>query len=185
LTLSKNFVPDPTNVNGVSALTFTITNPNPVALSGLNFTDTFPITPGAMVVANPPGATTAGCGTPTFAPVAGAASIAFSNGTVGANSTCMIKVNVTPPATGTYSNTSTNLFIGTVDTDRFATDTLTVNSSPPPPACTPGTILASWDFASSLTPTYQSNKVGSATASFAGALQVPSRMRRTARSDGA
>ncbi|HSR48328.1 MAG TPA: hypothetical protein VLL77_10145, partial [Anaerolineales bacterium] len=53
LSISKNFAPDPTNVNGVSVLTFTISNPNPVAISGLNFTDTFPTSPGAMVVTTP------------------------------------------------------------------------------------------------------------------------------------
>ncbi|MFP5289266.1 MAG: hypothetical protein ACLGI9_26265, partial [Thermoanaerobaculia bacterium] len=82
LSISKNFSPDPTNVNGVSALTFTITNPNPAAVSGVSFSDVFPTSPGAMVVANPPAATTNGCGAPTFAPVAGAGSISFSNGTV-------------------------------------------------------------------------------------------------------
>jgi hypothetical protein len=67
LTLSKDFVPDPTNVDGVSVLTFTITNPNAAAQSDLSFTDIFPTTPGAMVVASTPGATTTGCGAPTFA----------------------------------------------------------------------------------------------------------------------
>ncbi|HJX26480.1 MAG TPA: hypothetical protein VJ885_01100, partial [Thermoanaerobaculia bacterium] len=72
VTIAKSFSPDPTNVNGVSALTFTITNPNPAAVSGVSFSDVFPISPGAMVVANPAGATTNGCGAPTFAPVSGA-----------------------------------------------------------------------------------------------------------------
>ncbi len=55
VTISKNFSPDPTTVGGVSTLTFTITNPTPSSFSGLNFTDTFPTTPGAMVVASTPG----------------------------------------------------------------------------------------------------------------------------------
>ncbi len=172
VTISKNFSPDPTTAGGVSALTFTLTNPTPVTISGLNFTDTLPTSPGAMTVANPTGATTTGCGTPTFAPVAGAASISFSNGTLAPNSSCTIKVNVTVPAvtTGTYTNTSTHLFIDTIDTGNFATDTLTVNTTPAPPACTPGLELAHWDFTSSLTPTYQSTRVSTATASFAGSL---------------
>ncbi|HXQ38722.1 MAG TPA: hypothetical protein VN843_32270, partial [Anaerolineales bacterium] len=53
VTIAKNFNPDPTTVNGISTLTFTITNPTSISLSGLNFTDTFPTTPGAMVVASP------------------------------------------------------------------------------------------------------------------------------------
>ncbi|HEV8579345.1 MAG TPA: DUF11 domain-containing protein [Thermoanaerobaculia bacterium] len=145
LSIAKNFNPDPTNVNGASALTFTITNPNPAAVSGVSFSDVFPTSPGAMVVANPPDATINGCGAATFAPVAGAGSISFSNGTVAANGNCTVKVNVTVPATGTYTNTSNHLFVGSVDTGKFATDTLTVNNAPlpPPPVC--GT-LAQWTF---------------------------------------
>ncbi|HEX2642792.1 MAG TPA: hypothetical protein VHU81_07350, partial [Thermoanaerobaculia bacterium] len=146
LTIAKNFSPDPTNVNGVSALTFTITNPNPAAVSGVNFSDVFPTSPGAMVVANPAGATTNGCGSPTFAPVAGAASISFSNGTVAANSSCTVKVNVTVPAAGTYTNTSNHLFVGAIDTGSFATDTLTANNAPPPPTPVCGFTLAQWTF---------------------------------------
>src|SRR5688572_10083268 len=88
--ISKNFNPDPTNEGGISKLTFTLTNSNAAAVSGVSFDDIFPTTPGAMVVANPPGASTAGCGTPTFAPTAGAASISFSNGTIAANGTCTV-----------------------------------------------------------------------------------------------
>jgi hypothetical protein len=46
LTISKNFVPDPTNVDGVSVLTFTITNPNPAEVSGVSFSDILPPSPG-------------------------------------------------------------------------------------------------------------------------------------------
>src|SRR5262249_48917556 len=142
----KSFNPSTTTVNGVSALTFTISNPNAVAISGVNFSDTFPTSPGAMVVANPPNSTTNGCGTPTFAPVAGAGSVTISDGTVAANSSCTIKVNVTPPAAGSYVNTSNHLFIGSVDTANFATATLTVNAAPPPPAAVCGQALALWNF---------------------------------------
>jgi uncharacterized repeat protein (TIGR01451 family) len=146
LTIAKSFNPDPTNANGVSALTFTITNPNPAAVSGVSFSDVFPTSPGAMVVANPPGATINGCGAATFAPVAGAGSISFSNGTVAANSICTVKVNVTVPVAGMYTNTSNHLFVGGIDTGSFATDTLTVNNAPPsqPPVC--GFTLAQWTF---------------------------------------
>jgi hypothetical protein len=100
LPIAKSFNPDPTNVNGISTLTFTITNSHDTAISGLSFSDVLPTTPGAMVVANPLIASTSGCGTPTFAPVAGAGSISFSGGTVGANSSCTVSVNVTVPAAG-------------------------------------------------------------------------------------
>ncbi|HVE66631.1 MAG TPA: hypothetical protein VNC59_08620, partial [Thermoanaerobaculia bacterium] len=144
VTISKRFAPDPTTIGGISRLTFTLSNPNAGSVTGLGFTDVFPTSPGAMVVANPPGAATAGCGTPTFAPAAGASSISFSSGTVAANSNCTVSVNVTVPVAGTYSNVSGRLFIGAVDTGNSASDTLTVNSTPgpPPPVC--GLTLANW-----------------------------------------
>jgi LPXTG-site transpeptidase (sortase) family protein len=146
VTIAKNFSPDPTIVGGVSTLTFTLTNPTSASFSGLNFTDTLPATPGAMVVASSPNASTTGCGSPTFAPAAGAASLSFSNGSLAPNSTCTIKVNVTVPALGTYSNSSGNLFIGTLDTGNSATDTLTVNSAPAGPAPVCGLTMAQWTF---------------------------------------
>jgi hypothetical protein len=142
--ISKSFSPDPTNAGGVSTLTFTLTNPNAGAVSGVNFTDPLPTSPAAMLVANPPNATTNGCGAPTFSPNAGDTSISFSNGSIAANSSCTVKVNVTPPATGTYTNTSNNLFIGTLDTGKTASDTLTVNNAPPPPPPVCGLTMASW-----------------------------------------
>jgi LPXTG-site transpeptidase (sortase) family protein len=147
VTISKNFSPDPTTAGGVSTLTFTLTNPTPVAFSGLNFTDTLPATPGAMAVAGTPGATTTGCGSPTFALAAGATSLSFSNGSLAANSSCTIQVNVTAPVTGTYTNTSGHLFINALDTGNFATDTLTVNSAPAGPAPVCGLTMAQWTFA--------------------------------------
>ena len=166
--ISKGFSPVTTNVGGVSTLSITLTNPTPATITGLNFTDTFPTTPGAMVVANPPAASTTGCGTPTFAPTAGSGSIAFSNGTLAPNSNCTIKVNVTMPATGTYLNTTGHLFVGTNDTGNSASGSVTVNTAPPAPACVAGQTLAAWNFdAAGLasSPTPSTNNVGTATAS--------------------
>ncbi|MGE5375108.1 MAG: hypothetical protein ACM3XO_08615, partial [Bacteroidota bacterium] len=146
VTISKNFSPDPTTAGGVSTLTFTLTNPTSATFSGLNFTDTLPNAPGAMVVANPANASTTGCGSPTFAPTAGAASLSFSNGSLATNSSCTIQVNVTVPISGTYTNTSSHLFIGALDTGNSATDTLTVNSTPAGPAPVCGLTLARWTF---------------------------------------
>ena len=146
VTISKNFSPDPTTTGGVSTLTFTLTNPTDASFSGLNFTDTFPTAPGAMTVASTPGASTTGCGSPVFAPAAGAASISFSNGSLAPNSTCTIKVNVTVPVAGTYTNTSSHLFVGALDTGHAATDTLTVNTAPAGPGAVCGLTMAQWTF---------------------------------------
>lgn len=121
VTIAKSFSPSTTSPNGTATLTFTITNPNGGPVSGLNFIDDFTtvsVNPagGVMKVDATPGASTSGCGTPTFAPLANATSISFSNGTVAASSSCTIKVNVTADLAGTYSNTSGHLFAGTKDT---------------------------------------------------------------------
>jgi uncharacterized repeat protein (TIGR01451 family) len=142
-TITKSFSPNPTNENGVSALTITLGNPNPGALSGYNFVDNLPA---GMEVAATPAVTTSGCGTPTVAAVAGSGTISFSNGTIAANGSCVVKVNVTPTAIGTLTNTTGNLFIDTVDTGTFATADLTVNDEPPPGTGICGQTLAEWTF---------------------------------------
>ncbi len=105
-TIAKSFA-GPSGPGRTVTLTFTLTNPNAgTALSGVAFSDTFPVAPAAMVVAAAPNATTSGCGAPTFAPAGGAASIAFSAGTIAASGTCTVSVDVTAPSAGTYNNTS-------------------------------------------------------------------------------
>jgi uncharacterized repeat protein (TIGR01451 family) len=140
-TIAKSFSPNPASLNGVSALTITLSNPNPGTLGGYNFVDNLPAN---MVVAATPGATTAGCGAATLTAVAASSSISFSNGTLAANSNCVIKVNVTPTATGALNNITNNLFVGTTDTGHNATATLTVNTAPPPGTGICGLTMASW-----------------------------------------
>ncbi|HXH37095.1 MAG TPA: hypothetical protein VNN08_00560, partial [Thermoanaerobaculia bacterium] len=139
--ISKSFSPGTTSINGISALTITLTNPNPGTLGGYNFVDNLPAN---LVVATPNGATTSGCGTPSLTATAGSGSITFSNGTLATNSTCNVTVNVTPAATGSLVNTTNHLFIGTIDTTHSATATLTVNNAPPPGTGLCGVTLANW-----------------------------------------
>ncbi len=136
---NKAFLPSTTSVGGISRLKFTITNPNPVELSGYNFIDNLP---SGLEVASPTGASSS-CGG-TWSPAAGETALAFDGGTIGANASCTLLVNVTTASEGTYDNTSNNLFIGTFDTEQVAEATLIVDDAPPPPACVPGTVLASW-----------------------------------------
>jgi uncharacterized repeat protein (TIGR01451 family) len=133
--IAKLFAPNPILTNRISKLTFTITNPNQNnALNGVAFSDTFPVAPGAMVVANPPNASTSNCGAPTFSPVAGAASISFTNGTIAAGSICYVSVDVTVPAIGTYNNTSgavSHVINAATVNGNTATASLTVNTARP------------------------------------------------------
>lgn len=106
----KSFLPVSIPLNGVSTLTFTITNPaaNTVVLTGVGFTDNLPL---GLVVATPPGISASSCGG-TFAPVAGATTITLSGVGLGINSSCTISVNVTGTSAGVKDNsvsvTSTN-----------------------------------------------------------------------------
>ena len=108
-TISKAFLASPIGPGGVSTLMFTLSNPTAGALTGMAFTDTLPTSPGAMVVASPPNASSSGCGSPTFAPAAGAASLSFSAGSLAAGASCMVQVDVTAPLPGLYNNTSSGI----------------------------------------------------------------------------
>ena len=147
ITISKNFSPDPVYVGGVSRLTFTISNPNPAPFSSISFTDTLP---SPLVIAAPPNVGFSGCGSPTVTAITGTTTITATNITVGASGSCVIGINVTSPSTGTYTNTTGSLYVGTTNTGRVATDTLTVNADPPPPlpptTCATPADLARWSF---------------------------------------
>lgn len=131
-TISKSFSPAVIAPGGVSTLTFTLTNPNavPVTTASPGFTDAFPVTPGAMTIAN---ATTAnGCGgqlrdfgNGTIG--AGDVGVRFSSGTIPAGGSCTISVNVTASGGGTYTNTSSLLSTSNAGTSLLpATATLRV-----------------------------------------------------------
>ncbi len=138
--LTKTFTPKAITPGGTSAMTFTISNPTSEAFTGVNFSDAFP---SGVQVAGTPAISYSGCGSGAFSPVptSGATSLAFSGGSLTANGTCTISVNVTAPA-GTYVNTTGNLFINTAtNTGNFGQDTLTVVAAA---ACTPGQTLATW-----------------------------------------
>ena len=90
---------------GVSTLTFTIDNTaNILEVGSLAFDDSFP---NGLVVADSPNVSTT-CGG-TFAPAAGATSLAFADGSVAAGATCMVAVDVWALRSGTLTNTSGEL----------------------------------------------------------------------------
>lgn len=167
---TKVFTPNPASLGGVTALTLNLKNNNGGAVSDVNFTDPFPTN---MTVASTPNASTSGCGSPTFSPAGGANSISFSGGTIAANGTCTVRVEVTTSATGTFDNTSGNLYLGTTDTTKTASASLTVNSTPPlpaPPSSCAGqeVTLATWSFPNSLTHDSTGPNVFSPTATYSG-----------------
>jgi Domain of unknown function (DUF4214) len=121
-TFGKAVIP----LNGLTTLTFTLTNPaaNAVALTGVGFNDTLPA---GMVVATPNGLGNTCGGTPTA--VAGSGTVSISGVTLAINGSCTVAVNVRGTAPGidvnTVNATSTN-----GGTSGTATATLAVTNSP-------------------------------------------------------
>ncbi len=129
-TISKAFSSITTFNGSTVTLTFTLIAPsgNTVALTGVAFTDNLPA--GLQVVAPPNTSTSAGCGPPTFAPLAGDTILNFSNGTIPVDGICTVAVDVTPISAGTFNNTtnavtSTNGGAGAISN----TATLTVDEA--------------------------------------------------------
>ena len=147
LTFTQQFTPASTAPPGTSTLTFTLGNPNAVAIGGAGFSDALPnLGGGQMVVASPATFSTTGCGTPTFTPAAGATTLDVSNATIPANGTCTISALVSVPASpssGSYVNTSGNLIVGGIDTGHDTTATLGISATIPP-ANVCGLALAQW-----------------------------------------
>ncbi|RLC99839.1 MAG: hypothetical protein DRI65_16880, partial [Chloroflexota bacterium] len=133
--ITKTFLQDPIAINGVSTLTFTLTNPNASnALTGVTFIDALPT--GLQVAATPNASTTCG-GSPTWLPTAGATTLTFGSptgATIPLSSSCTVSVDVTGTAAGAYQNvtefiSSTNAGINTGATGS-ASASLTVVKPP-------------------------------------------------------
>ena len=123
---AKAFFPARVGPGGLSRLTFTIDNAaNLIDLRELAFTDVFP---DGLVAADSPNAET-GCGG-TFAPVASAAALAFTGGSVAAGQTCRLSVDVQALRAGTLENLSGALASDLPVTTPGATATLTVDAAP-------------------------------------------------------
>ncbi|HEX5233969.1 MAG TPA: hypothetical protein VFW25_01425 [Silvibacterium sp.] len=100
LKITKSFVPATVAINASSALTFSVDNPNVIAVDG-SFTDALPAN---LVVASTPGVTNTCSGTVTAA--AGSGTVSFSNASLAAG-TCTITVNVASAVDNVYNNSVT------------------------------------------------------------------------------
>jgi uncharacterized repeat protein (TIGR01451 family) len=125
--LSKTFLTNPVAVGVPTTLRFDVSNPNALALTSLVFSDTLPTSPAAMVVAPVPNVTSSsGCGSTSFTPTAGAASINFSTSSIAAGATCRVTVDVVAPLVGTYANTTSTITSGNGGTGAVANASLSV-----------------------------------------------------------
>lgn len=108
---------------GSTALTLTITNPNTnIPLTGVSVTDPLPT---GLTVAVPSNSLMNTCGG-TVTAVPGSSSIALSNGTVAANSTCTVTVRVNGSQIGVQTNTTTAVTSNEGGAGNTATATISV-----------------------------------------------------------
>src|SRR5579864_8109090 len=89
-------------LNGSTSLSFTISNPNAIGLTGVGFSDTLP----AGLIVSTPNGLTGSCGGGTITATQNTNVISLSGGTIAASSSCTFSVNVTGTAAGTQNNTT-------------------------------------------------------------------------------
>ena len=122
--ITKAFAPASIPSGTTSTLTITITNGSASALTNASLTDTFPASPVAVTVANPPGAST-NCGVGALLnATAGNGFVSLSSGTIPAaagsvRGSCTITVKVTATTIGTATNT---IPIGALGDDQAITN---------------------------------------------------------------
>jgi CSLREA domain-containing protein/uncharacterized repeat protein (TIGR01451 family) len=101
-TVTKSFAPASIATGGVSTLTIQITNPNPVPLSNVAFTDTYPAQITTAAVPN----ITGNCGGGTVGSTSG--TFTLSGGSIAASGACSVSIDVTSSTPGgPYMNSVT------------------------------------------------------------------------------
>jgi uncharacterized repeat protein (TIGR01451 family) len=100
-TVGKSFAPGTIAIGSPSVLTILLTNPNPQAVNGVAFTDTYPS--GMVNTSN--AAAASSCGGTVIAANSGN-SVALTGGTIPASGSCTVTVNVMAIFVGNYVNTT-------------------------------------------------------------------------------
>jgi uncharacterized repeat protein (TIGR01451 family) len=118
--IAKAFGAANVSVGGSTSLTLTISNPNATALSGVAVADNFPA--GLQVAATPSLSDT--CGGSVTGATNGGTGIALSSGTIAANSSCAVTVNVTVTTSGLKTNTTGNVTSTEGGTGNFGSATI-------------------------------------------------------------
>jgi uncharacterized repeat protein (TIGR01451 family) len=120
-TVAKSFATSPIGINTDVAMTITLTNPNTSAITGVNFTDTYPA---GLVNSGAPNLTSTCSGSATAA--ASTTSLALVGGTIPASGSCTLTVNVQSAAAGTYVNNTGAVTASNANTGASASASLTV-----------------------------------------------------------
>ncbi len=122
---SKAFGSASIPLNGSTSLTFSISNPNPVALTGIGFSDTLPA---GLQVASPNGLSNT-CGGAVTA-TAGGNVISLTAGSLASGTACTASVNVTATTAGDKVNVSGNIAATESGAGGTASASLTVVAPP-------------------------------------------------------
>ena len=137
LTMSKSFSPTSVGGTGVaSTMTLTLINPNGVAITGVNLTDTYPAN---LTNTATPGVVNGCAGAVTSA--ANATSLLLAGGSVPASGSCSITVQVNSPVTTNVNITNTVATAGVTTVNAGspsapASATLSVGTVQPPVSIT-------------------------------------------------
>ncbi|MFK8012895.1 MAG: beta strand repeat-containing protein, partial [Marinicellaceae bacterium] len=122
---SKEFVPASIGPGGVSTLTLTIDNSsNTIDATALDFTDNFPA---GLTLATPANATST-CSAGTLTAVDGSSVVSYTGGTVLANTTCAINVDVTSSTLGAANNVTGDLTSGHGNSGTATANLLVTNA---------------------------------------------------------
>jgi uncharacterized repeat protein (TIGR01451 family) len=121
-TVSEAFSPPTVPVGGTSQMTITLSNPNAIAITNAQFSDTYP---SGMVNASSGVVVSNSCGGSLTA-VASGTMLVLSGGTVPANDECSIVVAVTGTAAGVYDNHTGVVTSANADFSADASAALTV-----------------------------------------------------------
>ena len=121
--IAKSFAIASIPLNGTTALSFTLTNPNTTTtLTGIGFIDTLP---GGLVVATP-SALSGSCGGGAITATAGSGVISLAAATLAASASCSFSVNVSGTALGIKNNVTTAVTSVEGGTGLTASATLSV-----------------------------------------------------------
>src|SRR4029079_8546061 len=131
-TVSKAFAPTSVSVGGASEMTITLTNASANAITGAQFTDTYPA---GMANASSNVVASNTCGG-TLTAAANGTSTALANGTIPSNQSCVVKINVVGTAVGTSVNHTGMVQSGNANPGIDASATLTVTNGALLPAPT-------------------------------------------------
>lgn len=123
-TVQKSFTPNQVVVNGTTTLSVTLTNSGASAITGVAISDSFPTSPGQMVVAT--GSTLSNSCGGTAVIAANKYSFSLTGGSIPAGGSCTLAVGVSAPTIGTYTNTTSTVTSSNAQTSATASGVLTV-----------------------------------------------------------